>query len=190
MNRAAEPALAAWMAAAQAGDAAAYATLLRACLPLLAAAARRAGVAEAAVDDVVQETLMTLHRVRHTWDPTRPFLPWLYAIAARRGVDVRRRQGKHTRREVYDPLAYEAASDQGAAPSASLAAADAAQTVAAALATLPAAQREAVETLMLKEQTLREAAVTTGRNVGALKVNLHRALRTLRARLEGTSRDV
>jgi RNA polymerase sigma-70 factor (ECF subfamily) len=56
-----------------------------------------------------------------------------------------------------------------------------------AIKTLPPGQREAVEQLGLKEHSLAEAAEVTGRNTGALKVNLHRALKTLRDRLHGGS---
>ena len=80
----AETRLAAWMAAAQRGDGEAYRMLLRACLPIIAAAARGQGVRNDRVDDVVQETLLTIHRARATYDPARPFLPWLRAIAERR----------------------------------------------------------------------------------------------------------
>ena len=62
----------AWMAAAQAGDRAAYAALLRDCVPVVQAVARRQGVPPSRVDDVVQDVLLTLHRVRHTYDPARP----------------------------------------------------------------------------------------------------------------------
>jgi DNA-directed RNA polymerase specialized sigma24 family protein len=54
------------------------------------------------------------------------------------------------------------------------------------LASLPERQREAVRLLVLEEQSLSEAAVATLRSKGALKVNLHRALKTLRGRFSGT----
>jgi RNA polymerase sigma-70 factor (ECF subfamily) len=57
----------------------------------------------------------------------------------------------------------------------------------AAIAGLPPGQREAVEQMGLKERSLAEAASETGRNTGALKVNLHRALKALRGRLHGDS---
>jgi RNA polymerase sigma-70 factor (ECF subfamily) len=62
---------AAWMAAAQGGDRRAYERVLAASVPLIRAAARRQGVAVDQLDDVVQETLLTVHRVRHTYDPSR-----------------------------------------------------------------------------------------------------------------------
>ncbi len=55
--------------------------------------------------------------------------------------------------------------------------------LAAAVARLPEGQRQAVEHLALRELSLAEASTMTGRSTGALKVNLHRALKALRAAL-------
>ena len=171
--------LSALMAAAQAGDAAAYRALLKACLPLVSAIARAQGVRGEAVDDVVQDTLMTVHRARASYDPGRPFLPWLRAITQRRAIDRLRRAGRRPR-EVFDPLAYEAEADTGPAPSQGLEARDRSAMLARAVATLPEGQRQAVEHLGLREMSLDETAALTGRTKGALKVNLHRALKALR----------
>ncbi len=173
----------AWMAAAQAGDRAAYAALLRDCVPVVQAVARRQGVPPHRLDDVVQDVLLTVHRVRHAYDPARPFTPWLRAIAQRRAVDLLRRQGWQGARELHAPLAYEGHSDPAANPERSLEQGREADTLRAAIAALPAGQREAVEQLGLQERTLAEAASATGRTTGALKVNLHRALKALRASL-------
>jgi DNA-directed RNA polymerase specialized sigma24 family protein len=48
---------------------------------------------------------------------------------------------------------------------------------------LPERQREAVKALVLNEQSLAEASAATRRSQGALKVNLHRALKALRLKL-------
>ena len=56
-----------------------------------------------------------------------------------------------------------------------------------ALASLPERQREAVQVLVLEEQSLSEAAIATRRSKGALKVNLHRALKALRGKFGGES---
>ena len=71
----------AMMAAAQAGDRTAYETLLRDVVPLIRAVARRQGVGPGQVDDVVQEVLLTIHRARQTYDPSRSFNAWLRVIA-------------------------------------------------------------------------------------------------------------
>jgi RNA polymerase sigma-70 factor (ECF subfamily) len=67
--------------------------------------------------------------------------------------------------------------------------ADDAALLAAAVATLPQGQRQAIELLALRENSLEQAAALTGRSKVALKVNLHRAIQALRARL-GAGGDV
>lgn len=174
--------LAALMAAAQRGDATAYRDLLKTCLPLVASIARVQGVRGEAVDDVVQDTLMTLHAARASYDPARPFLPWLSAITRRRAIDRLRRAGRRPQ-EVHDPLAFDAEVDPGPAPGARLESQERGAALARAVAALPDGQRQAVEHLGLRELSLEETAALTGRSKGALKVNLHRALKALRASL-------
>jgi RNA polymerase sigma factor (sigma-70 family) len=180
-----EQRLARLMAAAQHGDASAYQALLRDCVPVIAASARRQGVSPDRVDDVVQEVLVTIHRARASYDPGRPFLPWLRAIAQRRAIDGLRRQGRQAGREVHDPIAYESHPQEMAEADEMLDAQTRAQTLRASIATLPPGQRQAVERLGLQGQTLEEAAAETGRSKVALKVNLHRAIKALRGKLGG-----
>ena len=174
----------AWMVAAQAGDRTVYQTLLRDCTPFIKTVARRQGVPLNHIDDVVQETLLTVHRARRTYDPKRSFRAWLRTIARRRAIDGMRRQGRNGMWETHAPLAYENHPDPGRDPEDAANRGD--HTVGrlnAAVATLPVGQREAVQHLALRQQSLAEAAAATGRTTGALKVNLHRALKALRARL-------
>ena len=174
--------LAGLMAAAQRGDAASYRALLRACLPVIAGFARAQGVRGDAVDDVVQDTLMTLHAARASYDPARPFMPWLRAITQRRAIDRLRRASRRPQ-EVFDPLAYEAEVDPLPAPGSGIEARERGAALARAVAALPEGQRQAVEHLGLRELSLDETAALTGRSKNALKVNLHRALKALRANL-------
>jgi len=96
-----------------------------------------------------------------------------------------RRIGRQRAREVYSPLDFEAFADATADPADNGGARAAAGRVNEALATLPERQREAVQVLVLEEQSLSEAAVATRRTRGALKVNLHRALQKLRGNFNG-----
>jgi RNA polymerase sigma factor (sigma-70 family) len=185
-----EAQLASLMAAAQDGDAVAYQSLLRACLPLIGSMARGNGVPADRVEDVIQDVLVTLHRVRHTYDPARPFTPWLRAIAQRRVIDVLRSHGRHRTREIHAPLMYESHPDPAPTAVQKLEQSDGADELRAAVAALPEGQRQAVEELSLRERTLEEAAARTGRTKGALKVNLHRALKALRTHLaKGDGKD-
>ena len=176
---------AALMQAAQAGDGDAYAALLRDCVPLIRAVARGRGVAPDAVDDVVQDVLLTLHRVRHTYDPGRSFTAWLRAIAERRAIDLLRRRGRRQSREVHAPEAYEDHADPAESAETRVVAGERARRLGEAVRGLPPGQREAVERLALLDQSLAEASAETGRSKVALKVNLHRALKALRTRMAG-----
>ena len=168
----------AWMRAAQAGDAASYEQLLRSVSPLVRALARRYCRGPVQSEDVVQDVLLTLHRVRHTWDPRRPFTPWLAAIAARRGIDRLRREARIGRFEVSDELALETfAQPEATTESGAL---RAAEDVAPLLAALPERQRSALEAVKLRGLSVAEAASELGQSVAALKVNVHRGIQKLR----------
>lgn len=171
------------MAAAQDGDRAAYERLLRDILPFLRAIASRYHRTADRREDVVQDILLTLHRVRHTYDPARPFSHWLATIASRRSIDALRRRGRTEKIEVFDEQAYETFSDPGANKAMNMR--DEAPGLHSAIAALPDGQREALELLKLREMSLAEASQRTGKSIGALKVNVHRAIKALRAQLKG-----
>jgi len=178
-----EAAWAGLMRAAQAGDGPCYEQLLRAIVPFIRSLARRYSRGPAATEDVVQDVLLCVHRTRHTWDPARPFCPWLAAIAARRGIDRIRRDSRIARHELNDEAAYETF----AAPATNndTGALRAAEQIAPLLAALPVRQRQALEATKLRGLSLAEAAAESGQSVAALKVNVHRAVKSLR-RLLGT----
>lgn len=166
------------MAAAQAGDARAYDMLLRECLPLLRAICRRRIPNAAEAEDAVQDALLTLHQVRHTYDPTRPFRPWLAAIAERRAVDRLRRHGRRGGREVELTAADGFAASDGHQGEARIAA----RQLRDAVAELPQAQRDALQLTKIQDLPLAEASKRAGTTIGAMKVATHRALHSLRRR--------
>ena len=175
------------MAAAQGGDRAAYEALLRDCVPLIKVFAGRQGVPPDHVDDVVQDVLLTIHSARQTYDPARPFTAWLRVIAEHRAIDLLRRRGRQHAREVHAPHAAETYADETAELAYRRENSAASNLIKRALEILPERQREAVQVLVIEEQSLAEAAITTRRSKGALKVNLHRALKALRAKVTGLS---
>lgn len=168
------------MRAAQDGDQQAYARLLRAILPHVRGLVRRrvfAG-AEAEIEDIVQEVLLSLHLVRHTYDPGRPFRPWLAGIVRHRLLDSARRHYRRFRHEIAVETLPET-SAQSAANSGQ----DESDEIAAlrqAMASLSPGQRQAFELLKLRGLSLKQAAAETGMSVAALKVAAHRAYRSLK----------
>jgi RNA polymerase sigma-70 factor (ECF subfamily) len=171
-----------WMAAAQDGDRAAYERLLREAVPFIRAVVSRQHRGDR-IGDIVQDVLLTVHRVRHTYDPDRPFDHWLATIARRRSIDALRRRGRISALETKDDLAYETFADPAANKEAEMTAQ--VSGLGAAIAALPEGQREAIELLKVRDLSLREASQQSGKSIAALKVNVHRAIKTLRARLKG-----
>lgn len=178
-----EQQLASLMRAVQAGDRRAYTVLLHALVPLVRKTVRRRfGFLQAQdVDDLVQEVLLSVHATRATYDPTRPFLPWLMAIARNRTADSARR---HVRRVGYE-VRFERPPETLPTGDANISAngyGDA-EALAQAMTRLPPSQRQAIELTKLREMSLKEAAAATGTSIGALKVSVHRGLLALRKAL-------
>lgn len=174
----------AWMAHAQQGDRIAYQALLQAVAPYLRSIARRMLGQDQDAEDVVQEILIIVHDIRHTYEPGRPFKPWLSTIATRRCIDVLRRR---TRR-----MQHEIAGDDGEASGATIETPEERVSrlqsdlaLREAVDSLPGRQREAIRLLRLQELTLNEAAARSEQSIGSLKVACHRAIKGLRRALRG-----
>ncbi len=170
---------------AQQGDSGAYAELLT----LLAAAARqytrnRFGDVPW-LDDVAQETLLTVHAARRTYDSRRPFAPWFYAILSSRMIDVLRRERRVSSREVGTDVLPDRASNAG--PWHDGRGRGEGSRLLTALDALPARQREVVSALKLRDESVKQVGRRLGMSESAVKVTAHRGYRALR-RLLG-SRD-
>ena len=168
------------LAAAQRGDARAYRLFLASITPFVRGIARRRTGSEDQAADIVQEVLLTVHRVRHTYEPGRPVKPWLAAISVRRSIDAMRRQGRIGAREVHNEPGYETFADPQANKGE---ASDPARTLAQMSGGLTKGQKEAVELVKLKEMSLAEASAASGQSVASLKVNIHRAIKKMRLML-------
>ncbi len=168
------------MARAQGGDRRAYRRLLEEITPYLRSLAARRYHHPGDVEDVVQDMLLTVHEIRRTYDPTRPFGPWLVAIANRRIVDRLRRLGRTRSREAALTPEHETFP----APQANLhEEGPDRHALRQAVNGLAPGQRTAIRLLKLEEKSLKEAAAESGMSVAALKVATHRALKNLRQKL-------
>jgi RNA polymerase sigma-70 factor (ECF subfamily) len=165
------------MARAQQGDREAYRRLLEEIAPFVRALAARRHRDPRDVEDTVQDVLLTVHAIRHTYDPARPFTPGLVAIAHRRAIDRLRQQSRSRLREA----ALQAEHETFRQLPANIEEADiAASALRAAVEGLPPGQRQAVTLLKLREMSLKQAAEASGSSIAALKVALHRAMKNLR----------
>ena len=176
------------MAAAQRGDSHAYDELLRAVAARvrIVVRAERGFAGQADVEDLVQDVLLSVHQVRASYDPSRPFAPWLASIVRNRLADVARRYARTRAREV--PFDETRVTFVGLATNHHGGDADV-QTLRRAVRALPKGQRSAIELLKLEGLSLKEAASITGSSQGALKVATHRAMAALKGKLGDYEKD-
>jgi RNA polymerase sigma-70 factor (ECF subfamily) len=172
------------MRAVQEGDSASYEGLLRKVVPLVrnAVRGRRSFLATADIEDLVQDVLLSLHSVRATYDPKRPFLPWLMAIVRNRLADGGRRHARLRSHEIAVERLPETFAEPGSNMDAE--AFGDPEALRQAMARLPQGQRKALELVKMKEMSLKEASQASGMSVAALKVATHRAVKALRGMLK------
>ena len=165
-----------WMERYQQADPEAPAALVGALSPALLRFFKSQVASREQADDLLQETWLRIHRVRHTYRPGEPVLPWIYAIARRVRVDGYRRTRRITLHETTMELLPERP-----VPAEARNRVPAFETLVAAL---PDAQREVVTMLKVGGLSLEEVARATSSTVGAVKQKAHRAYGRLRGLLQ------
>jgi RNA polymerase sigma-70 factor, ECF subfamily len=163
------------MRAAIAGDETAYHRLLSDLSQVLRGVVRRGfagvGVPRDDVEDVVQDVLLAIHLKRHTWDRTMPLGPWISAIARNKMIDDLRRRGR--RPEV--PVDLTEFDIEGDNQQASIDARD----VDRILGGLSEKNRDIVRSISIDGHSAREVADRLGMTEVAVRVALHRSLKSL-----------
>lgn len=170
-----------WMERYQQADPDAPATLVCALSHALLRFFKSQMASREQADDLLQETWLRIHRVRHTYRPGEPVLPWIYAIARRVRIDGYRRMRRTTLHEIAmdtppeHPVQAEARKQT--------------PTFDTLVAALPEAQREVVTMLKVGGLSLEEVARATSSTVGAVKQKAHRAYERLRQILQLQAED-
>ena len=166
---------AALLRAALGGDEQAYRRFLETVTPhLRAMAARRCAqyrVPPSESEDVLQEVLIAIHLKRGTWDPARPIGPWLSVIVRNKLIDILRRRGRHVEVPVEDVLETLVADD----PPSELDGRD----VERLISRLRPPQDDIVRSISVNGASIRDTATRLKMTEVAVRVALHRALRTL-----------
>lgn len=158
------------MALYQEGDLGAATTLIHSLSPKLYRFFAAQATSRTEADDLLQETWIRIHKVRHTYRPGEPAVAWFYAIARHVRVDHYRKVIRTTirERELDEVADFEDV-------------AGAADTLRALLAPLSSGEREVVEMLKVEGLSLEEVARATSSTVGSVKQKAHRAYKKLRA---------
>ncbi len=162
------------------GDSSAFAQVYDALAPDLYGYLLRQTRDRTRAEDLLQQTMLHIHRARDRFIAGAEVMPWAFAIARRLLVDDIRRG----RRLV---LSDDGDADPGvsASPSADelVQATELAARIQTILARLPHSQRAAFELIKQEGLTVAEAAQVLGTTVAAVKLRAHRAYEALRAAL-------
>lgn len=163
------------MLKAQSGDIAAYKKLLREIMPVLRSFLMRRLFKKENVEDIVQETLMAIHTVRHTYRPEQPFERWLYGVARHKVLDAMRRHYRRDINEILDEtgetFSFLVANkeEEGVV-----------EDINKALAQLPERQRKVITMAKIEGHSLTEVAKALDMSETAVKVTVHRAFKTMK----------
>jgi RNA polymerase sigma-70 factor (ECF subfamily) len=167
----------------QEGDPVAATALIHLIAPALHRYFLSDAASRAHADDLLQETWLRIHRVRHTYRHGEPLLPWLYAIARHVRIDHFRKASRTTARE--EKLTDASETTIAASPDHHVAM----EELDALLAPLPANQREVLEMLKVAGMSLEDVARATSSTVGSVKQHVHRAYKRLRQHMRTARSD-
>jgi RNA polymerase sigma-70 factor (ECF subfamily) len=160
------------MRRALAGESAAYETLLGTLASLVRGWLVNQGRSAEAAEDLVQDVLIAVHRKKHLYDPARPFLPWLFAVARYRVIDVARAQARRPStvplEDLFDPAAPEDKTLERTL------------LVEELLDALPERQRRVLSLAKIDGLPLEDVGRRLGMSTAAVKVTVHRAVKKLK----------
>jgi RNA polymerase sigma-70 factor (ECF subfamily) len=155
------------------GDASAYRQLLADCQSWLVRYYSRK-MAPSFIDDLVQETLMSVHNKRASYDRTRPFLPWLAAIARYRWIDQLRKTGRAGEVELHDIYGVESEEEAVASK----------LSLERLMDQIKPEQALVIRLVKIDGLSITEASIKSGQSEPLVKVNIHRGLKRMAAMVE------
>ena len=178
MNKTAE--LETLMRLALAGDQRAYADLLQETARFLRPFLARRLSQSDAVEDLLQEILLSIHKARHTYDGKRPYKPWALAIAKFRLLDyLRTHYADHLHQAVELSEVENILSGHVTESALTY------ESIKGEIDKLPEKQATILRMIHQEGYTAREVAEKIGMNESAVKVAAHRAYKILKKKLEG-----
>ena len=164
-----------WLTQAQGGDQDAYGALLTELTVVVRAYVLSKFGRLENLDDCVQDSLIALHQARHTYDATRPFRPWMFAIVSNRAIDSLRNARRHSRlngTESVEEITIEEAEPTAAIDTGKL------------LNALSENLRDALVMTKIHGYSIKECAERQGVSESLVKIRVHRGLRKLQALCE------
>ncbi|GIX41658.1 MAG: DNA-directed RNA polymerase sigma-70 factor [Leptospiraceae bacterium] len=129
------------------------------------------------VEDLIQETLISIHKARHTYDPSLPVLNWIFAIAYRRYIDYVRKDARikkyehstETFQHISSNLIYKSEEQY-----------DNQNRINSILEHMTEREKKIITLLKIENYSIKEAAKILNLSESALKVAAHRAYKKIK----------
>lgn len=163
------------MTQAQLGDKRCYAMLLEECQKWLRRYYARK-IPPSSLDDLVQETLISVHRKLASYDPARPFLPWLAAIGRYRWIDHLRKVYRADETGLEEELLADPAEEPVSAK----------VSLDKLLDMVPEKQSSVIRMVKIQGLSISEAAELSGQSESLVKVNIHRGIKKMNILVENS----
>lgn len=163
------------MRKAQGGDSKAYHQLLNDITPLIRGFIYKRLGDHSELEDRLQDVLLAIHRTGHTFNSDRSFLNWMFAIAEYKVKDHLR---SHYRRKAAGTQVDLETVVELSAPQLRLALDDQ-QILERLLETLSPRERTIIQMMKIEGNSARDVGNSLGISEGAVKVAIHRAMKTL-----------
>lgn len=125
-------------------------------------------------EDVLQEILIAIHLSKHTFLPTKSFLPWLSSIAKYKIVDYIRRKERLKKREIIQSNEYLSKKEYSDFEE------DIKERIEEILDKLSEKQRLIIRLLKLERLSIAETAKVMSMSPSAVKVAAHRIYKIIR----------
>ncbi len=130
-------------------------------------------------EDVLQEILLAIHNSRHTYLPSKPFYPWMYAIAKNTLVKyykkIHRQNANIIEAEINSLMNPEKIESNEK---------DKSTEILNLIGELPGKQREIISMLKIRGLSIRDVAAKLNLSEANVKVIAHRGYHTLRKRVK------
>lgn len=166
------------MQAVQSGDRVAYEELIVSVVSILKPYFFKKLSDKYMIDDLIQDTLIGIHRSRQTFQSTQPFLPWMFSIAYRKYCDYCRKVTREQSGQAsYGRELY--VFQQGSELDERIELADFMGDVQDVLPLLPEKQRRVVVMMKLEGKSIKEVSSLLGMSGSAVRTAAHRGYKRL-----------
>jgi RNA polymerase sigma-70 factor (ECF subfamily) len=133
------------------------------------------------IEDLIQETLISIHKALPTYDPTLPVLNWIYTIAYRRYIDFVRKDARIKKNEYSTETFYQYSSNITYKSQENY---ENQNRIKSVLDRMSERERKIITLLKIENYSIKEAAKILNLSESALKVAAHRAYKKIKKLLK------